>query len=114
MNYSRLLPQNLSSAYQNSKNLERMANAEEKKTEEISHIRSELQKTREEFADYKTKQDEQRTSDLMQAQIDKKQQRRHEYLVSAFTVALTLFIEHFFDIIKLMKILFEKLVTLLK
>ena len=114
MNYKPILPQHLSSEYQKSENLRRMADAGERHLEEVGAIRSELKKTRNEFADFKAQQAEQRKADAVQAQVDKKKQRRHEYLVAAFTVALTLFIEHFFDVVKLMQVAFETLIALLK
>ena len=109
-----ILPQHLSSEYQKSVNLRRMADAEERKLEEIVAIRSELEKTRNEFADFKSEHAEQHKADAMQAEVNEKKQRRHEYLVAAFTVALTLFIEHFFDVVKFVKFALESLVALLK
>lgn len=80
----------------------------------IDAISIALEQTRDEFADYKAQQAKQRDSDAVQAAVDKKKQLRHEYLVAAFTVALTLFLEHFLDIVELAKLAFESLVALLK
>lgn len=80
----------------------------------INAISAALEQTRDEFADYKAQQAKQRDSDAVQAAVDKKKQLRHEYLVAAFTVALTLFLEHFLDIVELAKLAFESLVAALK
>lgn len=80
----------------------------------IGAISAALEQTRDEFADYKAQQSKQRDSDAVQAAVDKKKQRRHEYLVAAFTVALTLFLEHFPDIVELAKLALESLVAALK
>ena len=114
MNYKPTLPQYLSPEYQKSENLRKIAETGERQLEEIGAIRSELEKTRNEFSDYKTQHSKQHEADAVQAEFDKKQQLRHEYLVAAFTVTLTLFIEHFFDIIELAKIALKALVAFLK
>lgn len=80
----------------------------------LKTLRSDLEQTRKELADLKADQDRQRNANAAQAIIDKKKQRRHEYLVAAFTVALTLLLEHFGDVIQLAKLAFKSIVALLK
>ena len=82
--------------------------------QDIAAVRGELEQARKDLADYKASQDAQRRADIAQAVVDKKQDRRHEYLVAAFSVALTLLIEHFFDVIELSDRVFESLVSLFK
>lgn len=59
---------------------------------EIESVKSELQQTRNEFTDYKAQQDEYYRTKAAQAKLDKKEQRRHELKLSAFTVCLTSFL----------------------
>lgn len=80
--------------------------------QDIAAVRSELEQARKDLADYKASQDAQRRADIAQAVVDKKQQRRHEYLVAAFSVALTLLIEHFFDLVNLANLAFKSLSAL--
>lgn len=112
MEHEQLIPECFTTNYQKTKTLLRMADTNEKHLEEIRSIRSELEKTRNEFADFKTKYAEQRKADAVQAEVNENKQRRHEYFVSAFTVALTLFIEHFFDLVKIANVSIKLLVAL--
>lgn len=114
MNNKSVLPQFLSHEHQNSQSFQRTADAAEQQAAEIAVVRRELQKTREEFADYKRQQADQREADRAQAGIDKKKQFRHELFVAAFTVAFTLFLEHLGDVVKLAQLAFEALITLAK
>jgi len=109
---NQLLPQSLSSAYQNSKNLENVAQAQKDQSLQLAAIRAELEKTRNEFSDYKAQHAKQHKTDAAQAVIDKKKQRRHEYAIAAFTVALTLALEHIFDLIKFAKLALKSLLSL--
>lgn len=86
----------------------------EREIANLAAVHAELEKTRNEFSDYKAQQAEQRKADAVQAEIDKKKQRRHELFVAAFTVAFTLFLEHIGDIVKIAKLAFEALVALAK
>ncbi len=86
---------------------ERAAFGIEELASEVSVLQSHLQQTAQELCDYKTQQAEQYQADAAQAIIDKKKQRRHEYLVAAFTVALTLSIEHIADIVEVLKLAFK-------
>lgn len=104
--------QHLSSAHQNTQNLQRMADSQEQYAKEIATIRAELERTRQEFADYKAEQNKQHEADSLNAISEKKKLYRHEYRVAAFTVALTLFIEHFLDIVDLVQFLIEQLLAL--
>lgn len=67
---------------------------------ELEKTRSELEQTRNDFASYKAQQDEQRTADHEQAVVDQKKNRRDLYISTAFSVCLTLFLEHIPDIIR--------------
>lgn len=114
-----LAPQYLSVSYQNAQSLRRSAEAAEKQSNEIGEIRSELrqtrqelEKTRQEFSDYKAQQDKYHRAEAAQAEIDKKQQHCHELKLSAFTVCLTLFLEHIPDFINLFKVAVESIVAL--
>lgn len=68
---------------------------------EVVSLRAELDSSNQRLADHISRQEEQRKADTVQAEIDKKKQLRHEYKVTAFSVLLTLAIEHFFDLMKL-------------
>ena len=112
MNPHHILPEFLSSEHHKSVNLERMADTHEKQLDEIKALRTELEKTRQELADYKAQQSEQHRSDSHQQIDDHRKLLRHDYLVAAFTVALTLFLEHVPDIANFLKLAAEKLIVL--
>ena len=74
---------------------------------ELASLRSGLEKTTDELREYKSQQAEQRKADHAQAVIDKMKDRRDQFLVAAFTVAFTLFLEHFCDVVKFAKFALE-------
>lgn len=55
----------------------------------------------------RTRQEEKDTADKAQAVKDRKQERRHDFAVASFTVALTLCVEHFQAIVDFLKALFK-------
>lgn len=112
MNKIRLIPQNMSIEYQNSQSLQRTAEAAEQQVQEVERLRGELEKIRQEFADYKAQQREQYRADGVQRIADNKQLRRHDYFVAAFTFALTLFVEHFTDVVDFAQVSLEAFIAL--
>lgn len=80
--------------------------------EECRRIANELEATRQELADYKAQQYEQHETDTAQMKLTEKKQIRHQYIVAAFTVALTLALEHIVDIADFFTVLVEKISTL--
>lgn len=112
MSPHQILPECFSSEHQKLVDIERMADAHEKQLDEINALRTELEKTRQELADYKAQQSEQHQSDAQQQIDDHRKLLRHDYLVAAFTVALTLFLEHFFDIADFLKPALKMLLAL--
>jgi len=111
-------PQHLSTVYQNAQSLRQSAAAAEKQTTEVEAIRRELEQTRRELkqtrnelADYKAQQNEYHRAEAAKAEVDKKQQRRHEFKLSAFTVCFTLFLEHIPDLVNLVKVAVESIVA---
>lgn len=61
----------------------------------------------EDVRDQRARQEEKDTADKAQAVKDRKQERRHDFAVASFTVALTLCVEHFQAIINFLKALFK-------
>lgn len=55
----------------------------------------------------RTRQEEKDTADKAQAVKDRKQERRHDFAVASFTVALTLGVEHLQAIVDFLKALFK-------
>lgn len=90
------------------------AQLKEREIANLEAVRIELETARNEFCHYKAQQAEQRKADAVQAEIDKKKQRCHEYILAAFTVCFTLFLEHIGDVVDFVQFAFESLVTLLK
>lgn len=78
---------------------------------DFANLRLDLEKTADELREYKAQQAEQRETDRAQAVIDKKKDRRNQFLVAAFTVALTLFLEHFCDVVKFAKFALESVLS---
>lgn len=81
---------------------------------ELASLRSGLENTADELRDYKAQQTKQRDADIVQARIDKKKDRRNQFLVSAFTVAFTLFLEHLGDVEKFAKLALKAISSLLQ
>ena len=68
--------------------------------EHIEKLERELQQTRQELADFKAQQKAQHDTDVMQSGLDQKQNRRDMLIGSAFSVCLTLLLEHFPDVVR--------------
>lgn len=68
-----------------------------------------LEQMRKERAD----QDAEKHAADAQAVKDKKKDRRHDFLVAAFGAALTLFLEHIGDVVDLINVALEHVLTLL-
>lgn len=66
-----------------------------------------LEYSAKEFADYKTQQDEQHARDEHQRILDRKQSTRNQLICSAFSVCLSLFLEHLPDVIRFMDMFFK-------
>ena len=68
-----------------------------------------LKNIAQDMADYHSEYDEDRRTDKIEAEQDKKHSFRHDFLVAAFTVALTLFFEHIHDIFQFVLEFFRSL-----
>ena len=78
----------------------------------IDAVRSELQQTRQDFAQYKADQDEQRRDDLAKADLKEKKIFHQQLKLSAFTVCLTLALEHIGDVIDFINLMIRLIVSL--
>lgn len=72
-------------------------------------VAKELKGIAQDMSEYHAEYNENRRADEIKAEKDKKHSFRHDFLVAAFTVALTLFLEHFHDIIEFVLELFRSL-----
>ena len=68
--------------------------------EHIEKLEWELEQTRQELADFKAQQKSQHDTDVMQSGLDQKKNRRDMLIGSAFSVGLTLLLEHFPDVVR--------------
>ena len=64
----------------------------------IEAIKKDLQQTRQQMSNQQAEYDKNREADTLQRIKDKRQSFRHDFYVAAFSVAFTLFMEHFSDI----------------
>ena len=71
-----------------------------------------LERTRNEFADYKAQQAEQHARDEDQRILDRKQSTRNQLICSALSVCLTLFLEHLPDVIGFVDVLLKSALSL--
>lgn len=71
-----------------------------------------LERTRNEFADYKAQQAKQHTRDEDQRILDRKQSTRNQLICSALSVCLTLFLEHLPDVIGFVDVLLKSALSL--
>lgn len=65
----------------------------------IEAIKKDLQQTRQQMSNQQAEYDKNREADTLQRIKDKRQSFRHDFYVAAFSVAFTLFMEHFSDIV---------------
>lgn len=65
----------------------------------IEEIQQDLQQTRKQLAEQQAEYDKSREADALQRVKDKKQSFRHDFYVAAFSVAFTLLVENFGDIV---------------
>lgn len=72
-------------------------------------VTKELKGIVQDMAEYHSEYNENRRADEVKAEKDKKHGFRHDFLVAAFTVALTLFLEHLHDIIEFVLEFFRSL-----
>ena len=63
-----------------------------------------LDQEAQERADQRAAAEREKRADKSQAVVDRKQKLRHDYKVAAFTVILTLFVEHIGDILNFVKV----------
>lgn len=72
-------------------------------------VSKELKGIAQDMAEYHSEYNENRRANEVKAEKDKKHSFRHDFLVAAFTVALTLFLEHLHDIIEFVLEFFRSL-----
>ena len=65
----------------------------------IESIRKDLQQTRQQMSDQQAEYDKNRKTDALQRIKDKRQSFRHDFYVAAFSVAFTILVERFSDIV---------------
>ena len=65
----------------------------------IESIRKDLQQTRQQMSDQQAEYDKNRKADALQRIKDKRQSFRHDFYVAAFSVAFTILVERFSDIV---------------
>ena len=65
----------------------------------IESIRKDLQQTRQQMSDQLAEYDKNRKTDALQRIKDKRQSFRHDFYVAAFSVAFTILVERFSDIV---------------
>ena len=76
---------------------------------DIKEIEDNLKNIAQDMSEYHAEYNENRRADEIKAEKDKKHSFRHDFLVAAFTVALTLFLEHIHDIIEFVLEFFRSL-----
>ena len=74
-----------------------------------NHVVGELKSIAQDMTEYHAEYSENRRADEIKAEKDKKHSFRHDFLVAAFTVALTLFLEHLHDVAEFALELFHSL-----
>ena len=72
-------------------------------------IADKLKDIAQDMSEYHSEYNENRRADAVKAEQEKKHSFRHDFLVAAFTVALTLFFEHIQDIIEFILKFFRSL-----
>lgn len=65
----------------------------------IESIRKDLQQTRQQMSNQQAEYDKNRKADALQRIKDKRQSFRHDFYVAAFSVAFTILVERFSDIV---------------
>lgn len=65
----------------------------------IESIRKDLQQTHQQMSDQQAEYDKNRKTDALQRIKDKRQSFRHDFYVAAFSVAFTILVERFSDIV---------------
>ena len=92
--------------------IERAADSAVASAEELEAVRRELEQTRDELANYKAEQAVQREADSRQADLNAKKAFCHDYRVAAFSIVITLLIEHLPEIVDFLCFLFKRVVSL--
>ena len=92
---------------------EKTARHTEDTAREIASLRAELEQARQDLARYKAEQREQRETDSRQVYLNTKKAFRHDYCVGAFSVVITLAIEHLTELYNLLDLLIEFVGSLL-
>lgn len=75
-----------------------IAEAQRKRDDALFGLRDALESTKQQMADQYAKYDVERKQDTLQRKKDKKESLRHDFYVAAFSVAFSLFVEHFSDV----------------
>ena len=82
--------------------------------QEIESLRSDLERARNDLASYKAEQAEQREADCRQADLNAKKAFRHDYHVAAFSIVITLAIEHFAEIYDFLRLFVKSALSFLQ